>query len=132
MSPLKKAAVYLRCKTSEQWEIDDVEALAADYVSQGYELWIGRHSINHRGTPVERTQAPDEMKDWLSTTGKHVLADQEIDDTYTEVWFVKKCVGSEPEQLFTSSVEILATEKERYLTEDAVLKASTLTDPNTV
>jgi hypothetical protein len=112
--------------------VEHGEELAADYASQGYELWIGRHSINHREIPVERTQALDEMKDWLSTTGKHVLADPEIDNTYRKVWFVKECVGPEPEQLFNSIVEILATEKKRYLTEDAILKTLTLADPNTV
>jgi hypothetical protein len=46
------------------------DEIARELHEAGYELWIGRNSINNTKVPIEKTAELDTMSTWLSDTGK--------------------------------------------------------------
>lgn len=106
--------------------------IAEECHEAGYELWIGRNSINNTIVPPEKTQSLDEMKSWLSDSGKKVLAPPDEDNNYRNVWFLRECEGDDVEGLFDSIVETLADQKGRFIESDQYIETETLVDPETV
>ncbi len=112
--------------------IEKGDAIADECHSQGFEMWIGRHSLNNWEVPPEKTQDIVEMKMWLSKTGKKVLAHHDEDDNYRKVWFVKECTNSDPETLFSSVIKGLSEQQKRFLDRNDFVECSTLVDPDSV
>jgi hypothetical protein len=97
-----------------------------------FEMWVGRNSINNRTVPPEKTSDVDEMREWLSETGKMVLAPSDEDNTYRKVWFVRECNEEAPNDLFESVAEAIREQHELFIESDEFLNQSTLVDPDTV
>ncbi|MWV40059.1 hypothetical protein [Natrialba sp. INN-245] len=107
-------------------------SIAERYHSNGYEMWIGRNSINNTTVPPEKTRDLDEMQAWLSDTGKKVLAHHDEDDNYRNVWFLRGCSQTDLEELFDAIVRTLREQKAWVIDSDEYLEGSSLSDPSTV
>lgn len=97
---------------------------------QDFELWIGRNSINHRSVPPQKTDDPDQMREWLSPTGDAVLP--KGDDDYVRALFLRDCTQGSPQATFEAIRDALAVQKRRFLERDDLLEASTLVTLETV
>jgi hypothetical protein len=113
--------------------LEQGDRIAEECKSDGFEMWIGRNSINNRDVPPEKTEQLEEMKSWLSDSGeKMVLADPSEDDEYRSMWFLRECTTSDPENLFESVVDAIDNQRERFLERDEFVGLTSLVDPGTV
>ena len=108
------------------------DEIADECQSQGFEMWIGRNSINNRSVRPERTEDVEEMKDWLSESGKKALAHPDEDNHYRKVRFLRKCTQSDPQKLFESVEDAIEDQIERFLQRDDFVDLPTLVDPDSV
>jgi len=102
--------------------------------SDGFEMWIGRRSINHRDISPEKTRELAEMKKWMTEEkeGKRLLEDPEEDNKYRKVWLVRECTEDDPEELLSSVVDTIDEQKKRFLERDEFVERFSLVAPGTV
>lgn len=105
------------------------DEIAEELHNAGYQMWVGRNSINNTIVPPEKTDQLDTMKAWLSDTGKKVLASPDEDNNYRNVWFLRESKGDDIEQLFESVSESLSDQKQRFIESDQYISTETLADP---
>lgn len=110
------------------------EEIVEECHSDGFEMWIGRNSINNRSLPPEKTQDLEEMRRWITEEkeGKRLLEEPDIDNNYRNLWFLRECTGEEPPEMFSSVVEAIEEQKERFLERDDFVKLDSLVAPGTV
>lgn len=115
---------------SHRQMIQNNRSTIIDYArNQELELWIGRNSLNHRNVPPRKTDEPDKMREWLSTSGDTVLPKGEKD--YIRAMFVRECTQSNPVALFEVVVETLTELRRRFLDQDEFIDSTTLVKPET-
>lgn len=108
---------------------DNKSELIAYTNEQGFEMWISRNSLNQRNVRPKKTDDPEQMQEWLSTSGESLLPNE--DGKYIRVMLIRDCTEPDPGVMFETIVDTLADLRSTFLDEDEFLDQTTLVKPAT-